>query len=135
MPLSLHRALTTAAALTLAACERTPTAPTAVPAEAIRVLGDAGVSDSSMTEEGSDFADVVNRILPNVADRTFANQITLAIQSAEKAISAGEIDLAVAALDRVNELVVKSDTHPANIGAIRIAISRAADRLGRRVDE
>jgi hypothetical protein len=119
------RSLQLAALTFLSACTE-PTAPDSISAVSEARL-QAPASPTPSASEAVDFSDVFGRILPSFADQGLAEELKAQILSLEAAFTADDRTAAAAALTRTRNLIGRSDAHPANVGAIRLALRRVEE--------
>lgn len=89
----------------------------------------AAISATANSETALVFDDVLNRILPGLADAEAAKEMRLAILAVEKAQLAGDANGVCSSVNKLNRLINELDAHPANMGSIRNAVLRAAARV------
>lgn len=114
----------------LGACEDAihPMAPTErANASVVSAAPTVGQSVVSQTAGVTEFGDLVERLLPSFDDQVIAGELHAQLDEFRNARAVGDLVAAHRAIARVEPLLARSGAHPANVGAIRLALSRAHD--------
>ena len=116
----------------LAACDRSDRLvgpESRAPQPALEATQQADLESVQAPEVGTQFADLFERILPSFSDQTLAASLRESLDDFEAEQRAGNAGRAEESLSRARALLARSDAHPANLGALRLALARAESLL------